>query len=73
MYCLDCIGCRAAGEEGDLEGVSDSAQRSDTSELSQQERNLLAAYHGCFDDDKVDIELVTTLVHKIHTSQPEGI
>lgn len=40
--------------------------------MSPEDRELLSVYQQSFDDDKVDITLVTELIIKIHTTQPEG-
>ena len=41
-------------------------------EISAEDRELLNIYHHSFDDEHVDIDLVTSLVHNITTSKREG-
>ena len=60
--------CRAT-----LESVGTEGEPAEDMQLvSPADRELLALYQQSFDDDKVDVVLVTELVHKIHTTQPEG-
>lgn len=40
--------------------------------MSPQDRELLNIYHHCFDDDKIDRDLIVCLVHKIFTTTTEG-
>ena len=40
--------------------------------LSPEDRELLSLYHHSFDDEKVDIDLILCLLHKIHASPQEG-
>lgn len=40
--------------------------------LEEEDKNLLNVYQHCWDDDKVDIDLVTTLLLTIMTTEPEG-
>ena len=61
---------RAATEAADIR--EDSLLASQTSTLTQEDKDLLSVYHHSFDDDKVDLDLILSLVHKIHSSQQEG-
>ena len=40
--------------------------------ISAEDRELLTVYQQSFDDEKVDIDLVACLLHRIHTSAIEG-
>ena len=40
--------------------------------LSEEDRDILTLYHHCFDDDKVDIDLVFSLIQKINAGKQEG-
>ena len=60
---------RAATEEADRE---DSLLVNQASALTPEDRDLLSVYHHSFDDDKVDLDLILSLLHKIHSSQQEG-
>lgn len=40
--------------------------------MSLEDPELLKAYHSSFDDDKVDLDLVTSLLYKIHSTQEPG-
>ena len=40
--------------------------------LSTEDRDLLGAYHHSFDDERVDLDLVLSLVYKIHSGSQEG-
>ncbi|CAG5133284.1 unnamed protein product [Candidula unifasciata] len=40
--------------------------------VSEEDRELLSVYQHSFDDEKVDINLVTCLIHQIHTGEREG-
>ena len=52
--------------------VAEQEAAEDLQLVSPEDRELLSAYQQSFDDDKVDITLVTELIIKIHTSQTEG-
>ena len=39
---------------------------------SEEDRQMLSAYHHSFDDEKVDIDLITELIFKIHSSCKDG-
>ena len=41
-------------------------------DMAEEDRELLTVYQHCWDDDKVDIDLVASLLHKIVVTQPEG-
>lgn len=41
--------------------------------LSQEDKELLNAYHQSFDDDKVDIDLIISLLCKIHRRSENGM
>lgn len=56
-------------------GPSDDIKALDTvaaRELSEEEKELLNLYQHSFDDDKVDIELILSLVIKILSTSKEG-
>lgn len=40
--------------------------------LSAEDKQLLGLYHHSFDDEKVDIDLIVCLLHKIHSSSQNG-
>ena len=40
--------------------------------LSEQDRHLLVAYQRSFDDDNVDIGLILSLIHLIHSDNKPG-
>ncbi|CAH1795870.1 unnamed protein product [Owenia fusiformis] len=40
--------------------------------ISQEDRDLLKIYHHCFDDEKVDLDLIMAILHQIYTSNTEG-
>lgn len=57
-------------------GPSDDIKALDTvaaRELSEEEKELLNLYQHSFDDDKVDIELILSLVIKILSTSKEGM
>ncbi|KAH9518412.1 3'-5' RNA helicase ythdc2 [Bulinus truncatus] len=54
-----------------LESAVDKAD-DDLQLISEEDRELLSVYQHSFDDEKVDIELVTNLIHKIHSTEGEG-
>lgn len=57
-------------------GPSDDIKALDTvaaRELSEKEKELLNLYQHSFDDDKVDIELILSLVIKILSTSKEGM
>ncbi|KAK7115641.1 3'-5' RNA helicase YTHDC2-like [Littorina saxatilis] len=62
--------------EAHVATLDSSTAENDTTEdlllVSPENRELLSLYQQSFDDDKVDISLVTELILKIHTTQPEG-
>ena len=41
-------------------------------DMSEEDRELLTVYQHCWDDDKVDVDLIASLLHKIVVTQPEG-
>nr|KAG5703112.1 hypothetical protein BaRGS_012174 [Batillaria attramentaria] len=53
-------------------GLVENGEAEDLQLMSPEDRELLSLYQQSFDDDKVDITLVTHLLLKIHTTQPEG-
>lgn len=56
-------------------GPSDDIKALDTvtaRELSEEEKELLNLYQHSFDDDRVDIELILSLVIKILSTSKEG-
>ena len=68
IYFMWSLYCRATMESNSAEGdMSEDLQL-----VSPEDRELLSVYQQSFDDDKVDIVLVTELILKIHTTQPEG-
>lgn len=57
-------------------GPSDDVKALDTvtaRELSAEEKELLNLYQHSFDDDRVDIELILSLVIKILSTSKEGM
>lgn len=44
-----------------------------SSVLSAEDRDLLACYHHGFDDEKVDIDLIVSLLYAIHSQPHEGL
>uniref|UniRef100_A0AAY4BH52 RNA helicase n=1 Tax=Denticeps clupeoides TaxID=299321 RepID=A0AAY4BH52_9TELE len=46
--------------------------QSGSSELSAEDQELLKAYHNCFDDEKVDLDLIMHLLFNICQSSDEG-
>lgn len=57
-------------------GPSDDIKALDTvtaRELSEEEKELLNLYQHSFDDDRVDIELILSLVIKILSTSKEGM
>lgn len=57
-------------------GPSDDIKALDTvtaRELSAEEKELLNLYQHSFDDDRVDIELILSLVIKILSTSKEGM
>ena len=56
--------------EGSLSNATDLLTHTD--ELSIKDRDLLSVYHQSWDDDKVDVELILTLLHSIHTTKDPG-
>lgn len=57
------------GPSDDIKGLDTVAAR----ELSEEEKELLNLYQHSFDDDKVDIELILSLVIKILSTSKEGM
>ena len=41
-------------------------------DIAEEDRENLTVYQHCWDDDKVDVDLVASLLHKIVVTQPEG-
>ena len=40
--------------------------------LTEADKELLNIYHRSFNDDMIDVKLIQTLVHKIHTGEKAG-
>lgn len=57
------------GPSDDIKALDIVAAR----ELSEEEKELLNLYQHSFDDDKVDIELILSLVIKILSTSKEGM
>lgn len=57
------------GPSDDIKALDRVAAR----ELSEEEKELLNLYQHSFDDDKVDIELILSLVIKILSTSKEGM
>ena len=57
-----------------LEGNTDTNDKfdecSEMNEMSAEKRNLLNVYQHCWDDDKVDVDLIAKLVLLIATTTP---
>ncbi|XP_055956156.1 3'-5' RNA helicase YTHDC2 [Patella vulgata] len=53
-------------------GTEESVNQKNDETISTEDRELLKTYQHSFDDEKVDIDLLSILLYKIHTSQPEG-
>lgn len=54
-----------------LESGLDKADE-DMQLISEEDRELLSMYQHSFDDEKVDTGLITSLIHKIHSSEGDG-
>ncbi|GAB1605067.1 3'-5' RNA helicase YTHDC2-like isoform X2 [Argonauta hians] len=52
--------------------ASDTALVRTSENMTPQDRELLNIYHQCFDDDKVDKDLIVCLIHKICTTSSDG-
>lgn len=52
--------------------MAHNAVNEDLQLVSEEDRELLSIYQHSFDDEKVDINLVTCLIHRIHTMEREG-
>ncbi|BFY97660.1 hypothetical protein BsWGS_00700 [Bradybaena similaris] len=52
--------------------LAHNAVNEDLQLVSEEDRELLSIYQHSFDDEKVDINLVTCLIHRIHTVEREG-
>ncbi|XP_029204296.2 3'-5' RNA helicase YTHDC2-like [Acropora millepora] len=52
--------------------VDETALEKESEELNDEDRELLSVYHRTFDDDKIDRDLVISLVGYICTSSQEG-
>ena len=55
------------------DGVHEEEQLNFDEEMADEDRELLTIYQHCWDDDKVDVDLVASLLHKIVVTQPEGL
>jgi hypothetical protein len=42
------------------------------SEIAQEYKELLDIYHHSFNDDNIDIDLLMTILHEVHSSQDKG-
>ncbi|XP_052829379.1 3'-5' RNA helicase YTHDC2 [Octopus bimaculoides] len=52
--------------------TSDTVLVKSSENMTPQDRELLNIYHQCFDDDKIDKDLIMYLIHKICTTSSEG-
>ncbi|XP_036365710.1 3'-5' RNA helicase YTHDC2-like isoform X2 [Octopus sinensis] len=52
--------------------TSDTVLVKSSENMTPQDRELLNIYHQCFDDDKIDKDLIICLIHKICTTSSEG-
>uniref|UniRef100_A0AAY4BF79 RNA helicase n=1 Tax=Denticeps clupeoides TaxID=299321 RepID=A0AAY4BF79_9TELE len=61
------------GESHEMGKLNESPLvQSGSSELSAEDQELLKAYHNCFDDEKVDLDLIMHLLFNICQSSDEG-
>lgn len=60
--------CSAAAVDQD-----EAALVKQASFLSPEDKELLNAYHHSFDDDRVDIDLIISLLCKIHCRSQNGV
>ena len=63
--------CSAVSEELE-EGANDVLVEKDSSAVSEGDKLLLEAYHHSWDDAKVDLDLVLSLLHLIHSAKRDG-
>lgn len=52
--------------------MSDLLKKMEGMEIAEEEKKLLDVYHHSFDDEKVDISLILSILHKILTCQEDG-
>jgi len=41
-------------------------------EIAEEDKELLDIYHHSFNDDNIDIDLLMTVLHEVHSSQDKG-
>lgn len=41
-------------------------------EIAEEDKELLDIYHHSFNDDNIDIDLLMTILHEVHSSQDKG-
>ena len=41
-------------------------------EIAEEDKELLDIYHHSFNDDNIDIDLLMTILHDVHSSQDKG-
>ncbi|RUS82035.1 hypothetical protein EGW08_010191 [Elysia chlorotica] len=68
----DIVGLLEAQTKTLSDMIAEPAELDENDLISAEDRELLTAYQQSFDDEKVDIDLVSCLLHKIHTSGIEG-
>jgi len=42
------------------------------SEIAEEDKELLDIYHHSFNDDNIDIDLLMTILHEVHSSEGKG-
>lgn len=67
---MNIVCCRAGAEQ--TPHLDEQLLVKQASSLTPEDRELLNIYHHSFDDEKVDIDLVMTLLSKIHTEEKGG-
>ncbi|GFR98538.1 ATP-dependent RNA helicase DHX36 [Elysia marginata] len=68
----DIIGLLEAQTKTLSELVDEPVVKDEQDLISPEDREILTAYQQSFDDEKVDINLVLCLLHKIHSSGIQG-
>ncbi|GFO20151.1 yth domain containing 2 [Plakobranchus ocellatus] len=68
----DIVGLLEAHMKSLSELIAEPDIKDDEYLISAEDRQLLTAYQQSFDDERVDINLVTSLLHKIHSNGIPG-
>ena len=40
--------------------------------IAEEDKELLDIYHHSFNDDNIDLDLLMTILHEVHSSQDKG-